>query len=118
MIGIDNDAQALAASRDNAERNGVAEKMDLYLPQHFPQMQADLLVANILAGPLGELAPRLAQCLKAGNAFALSGILRGQEDELLACYGQWFDNLEVAQREDWLRISGTRRQITDESDST
>jgi ribosomal protein L11 methyltransferase len=109
VIGVDNDAQALAASRDNAERNGVAEKMDLYLPEHFPQMQADMLVANILAGPLGELAPQFAPCLRPGNAFALSGILRGQEDELLARYGEWFDNLQVAQREDWLRISGTRK---------
>jgi ribosomal protein L11 methyltransferase len=109
VIGVDNDAQALAASRDNAERNGVAEKMDLYLPEHFPQLHADVLVANILAGPLGELAPRFAPCLKPGNAFALSGILRGQEDELLARYGEWFDNLEVEQREDWLRISGRRR---------
>jgi ribosomal protein L11 methyltransferase len=109
VIGVDNDAQALAASRDNAERNGVAEKMDLYLPQHFPQIHADALVANILAGPLGELAPQLARCLNRGNALALSGILRGQEDELLARYGEWFDALEVAQRDDWLRISGKRK---------
>jgi ribosomal protein L11 methyltransferase len=109
VIGIDNDAQALVASRDNAERNGVAEKMDLYLPEHSPPMRADALVANILAGPLADLAPRFAPLLKPGDAFALSGILHGQEDELLVRYGQWFDDLEVAQREDWVRISGKRK---------
>ena len=109
VIGVDNDAQALAASRDNAERNVVTEKLDLYLPQHFPLVPADVLVANILAGPLAELAPQFAQCLKPGGALALSGVLHGQHDELLARYEEWFDQLEVAQREDWVRISGRRK---------
>jgi ribosomal protein L11 methyltransferase len=109
VIGVDNDAQALAASRDNAERNGVAEKMDLYLPEHFPQIQADALVANILAGPLGDLAPQFAPCLNAGGALALSGILYRQEDELLVRYGEWFEDLQVVQREDWVRITGKRK---------
>ena len=109
VIGVDNDEQALSASRDNAQRNGVAEKLDLYLPQHFPQMPADALVANILAGPLAQLAPTFAAAVRSGGALALSGILRGQEDELLARYAEWFDVLEVATREDWVRISGTRR---------
>src|SRR5882724_790231 len=87
VIGVDNDAQALAASRDNAERNGVFDKMDLYLPQHFPQMCTDAIVANILAGSLTELAPLFAQSLASGGTLALSGILRGQEGELLARYG-------------------------------
>jgi len=109
VIGVDNDAQALTASADNAARNGVEEKLDLYLPAHFPQIQCNVLVANILAGPLAELAPQFARCVNAGGALALSGILHGQHDELLACYGEWFDDLQVATREDWVRISGTRR---------
>jgi ribosomal protein L11 methyltransferase len=109
VIGVDNDAQALTASHDNAARNGVEEKLDLYLPQHFPQMQCDALVANILAGPLAQLAAQFARCVRAGGALALSGILHGQQDELLACYGEWFDDLRIATREDWVRISGTRR---------
>ncbi len=109
VIGVDNDAQALAASRDNAERNGVAEKLDLYLPEHFPQMQADALVANILAGPLTDLAPQFARCLTPGGGLALSGILYGQHDELLTRYGECFDQLQIAQREDWIRISGRRK---------
>jgi ribosomal protein L11 methyltransferase len=109
VIGVDNDAQALVASRDNAERNGVAEKLDLYLPQHFPLVAGDALIANILAGPLAELAAHFAQCLKCGGALALSGILDTQEGPLLECYAQWFDALEVVRREDWLRITGRRR---------
>jgi len=109
VLGIDNDPQALAASRDNAARNGVSEKMDLYLPEQFPQIHADVLVANILAGPLGELAPLFAAHTKPGGALALSGILRGQEQELLERYAGWFEALDVATREDWVRISGTRR---------
>ncbi|MBS0556143.1 MAG: 50S ribosomal protein L11 methyltransferase [Proteobacteria bacterium] len=108
-IGVDNDEQAIVASRDNAQRNGVAENLDLYLPQHFPQMQSDVLVANILAGPLAELAPLFAQHLKSGGALALSGILDGQQDELLARYAQWFDDLRASVRDGWVRIDGTRR---------
>jgi ribosomal protein L11 methyltransferase len=108
-VGVDNDEQAIAASRDNAQRNGVSEKLDLYLPQHFPQMQSDVLVANILAGPLAELAPLFAQSLKPGGALALSGILDGQHDELLAHYAQWFDDLRATQRDGWVRIDGIRR---------
>ncbi|MBS0571155.1 MAG: 50S ribosomal protein L11 methyltransferase [Proteobacteria bacterium] len=107
--GVDNDAQAIVASRDNAQRNGVAEKLDLYLPQQFPQMQSDVLVANILAGPLAELAPIFAQNLNPGGALALSGILDGQHDELLARYAPWFDDLRATVRDGWVRIDGTRR---------
>ncbi|MCE7951379.1 MAG: 50S ribosomal protein L11 methyltransferase [Xanthomonadales bacterium PRO7] len=108
-IGVDNDEQAIAASRDNAQRNGVSEQLDLYLPQQFPQIQSDVLVANILAGPLGELAPVFAQSLKSGGALALSGILDGQQDELLARYSEWFVDLRATERDGWIRIDGTRR---------
>ena len=108
-IGVDNDEQAIAASRDNAQRNGVSGKLDLYVPQHFPQMQSDVLVANILAGPLAELAPVFAHSLKSGSALALSGILDGQQDELLTRYAEWFADLRVSARDGWIRIDGIRR---------
>jgi len=109
VSGVDNDAQALEASRDNAGRNEVSEKMDLYLPEHFPQVQADVLIANILAGPLADLAPLFAAHTAPGGALALSGILRGQEIELLERYAEWFDSLQATYREDWVRIDGVRR---------
>jgi ribosomal protein L11 methyltransferase len=108
VVGVDNDPQALAASRDNAERNGVADALTLVSPEAFASPPADALVANILAGPLDALAPLIARCVKAGGRLALSGILRGQETALVARYAEWFDALECDAREDWMRISGRR----------
>ena len=108
-VGVDNDPQALTASVDNAERNGVAGRLAVYPPEHFPDVPADVFVANILAGPLGELAPTFAAAAKSGAPFAISGILVGQQDELLLRYAEWFDELRVDTRDDWARISGRRR---------
>jgi ribosomal protein L11 methyltransferase len=109
VTGVDNDPQAIAASRDNAGRNGVSEGIDLFAPEDFGDTPADVFVANILAGPLAQLAPRFAACCKPGAPIALSGILEGQEIELVERYREWFDDLVVATREDWVRISGRRR---------
>lgn len=109
-VGIDNDPQAITASRDNAGRNGVGDRLQTYLPDAAPDTPADVFVANILAGPLAELAPRFATLCKPGAPFALSGILDGQQAELLAVYAAWFDDLTVARREEWIRIDGVRRR--------
>lgn len=108
-IGVDNDPQALIASNDNAGRNGVADRLAVFLPGEELKVPADVFVANILAGPLGELAPTFAAACKSGAPFAISGILAGQHEELLARYGEWFTDLRVDTREDWVRISGRRR---------
>ncbi|MCK9538060.1 50S ribosomal protein L11 methyltransferase [Dokdonella sp.] len=110
VTGIDNDPQALTASADNAARNGVAARLRLDLPEDFSGTPADALVANILAGPLASLAPRFAECLKPGAPFALSGILAGQEAELLAIYERDFSDLAVSIRDGWVRLSGHRRR--------
>jgi ribosomal protein L11 methyltransferase len=124
-IGVDNDPQALIASADNAERNEVADRLTLFLPENFNveavpahpapaafthpcASPAEVFIANILAGPLGDLAPTFAAATQAGAPFAISGILMGQEDELLQRYAEWFDELRVDTREDWVRISGRR----------
>jgi ribosomal protein L11 methyltransferase len=108
-VGIDNDPQAIAASRDNAERNGVGEQLALYLPDDAPAEVFPVVVANILAGALDALAEQLAAACVPGGRIALSGILAGQEQALLERYAPWFDALEATQREDWMRISGVRR---------
>jgi len=110
VIAVDNDEQALVATRDNAERNGIADKVEVYTPGTLPAEAADALVANILAGPLHDLAPLFARLLKPGAAIALSGILRGQEGELLSRYEEWFDELAADAREDWIRIRGLRAE--------
>lgn len=109
VVGVDLDPQALQASHDNAQRNGVADGLHLLLPQDHAAQPHDVLVANILAGPLAELAPLFAASCKPSAPFALSGILAGQHEELLARYAEWFEDLDVAQREDWIRISGRRK---------
>jgi ribosomal protein L11 methyltransferase len=108
-VGVDNDPQALAASADNAERNGVGDRLRVYSPETEPEARYPLVVANILASALDALAPLLAARVVIGGRIALSGILAGQEPELLQRYGEWFDDLRIAQREDWVRIEGRRR---------
>ncbi|WP_323972862.1 50S ribosomal protein L11 methyltransferase [Aeromonas hydrophila] len=109
VIGIDIDPQAIQASRDNAERNGVADQIELYLPADQPQdVEADVVVANILAGPLRELAPLIAGHGKAGSLMALSGVLESQAPELEIIYGQWFEMDPTAVKEEWCRLSGRK----------
>ena len=108
--GTDIDTQALEASRDNAQRNQMAdERLALYLPEQMPQDPADVLVANILAGPLVQLAPQLATLVKPGGLLALSGILAEQAEDILAAYRADFELDPVAEREGWIRVSGKRR---------
>ncbi|WP_426697858.1 50S ribosomal protein L11 methyltransferase [Aeromonas hydrophila] len=109
VIGIDIDPQAIQASRDNAERNGVADQIELYLPADQPQdVEADVVVANILAGPLRELAPLIAGHGKTGSLMALSGVLESQAPELETIYGQWFEMDPTAVKEEWCRLSGRK----------
>ena len=109
VIGVDLDPQALDASRDNAQRNGVAERLEVLLPAAYAPTPQPFFVANILAGPLAALAPLFAASVAPGGRLALSGILAGQQDELLVRYGQWFDAFEVTAGDGWVRIAGRRR---------
>ncbi len=107
--GIDIDPQALTASRDNAERNGVSDKLSLYLPEDTPKgIKADVLVANILAGPLRELAPTISEMVTPGGSFALSGIIASQCAEIREIYAKWFRLDEPVFREEWCLVSGVR----------
>ncbi|MCD9088327.1 50S ribosomal protein L11 methyltransferase [Stenotrophomonas sp. SY1] len=106
-VGVDNDPQALIATHDNGERNGV--HIAAYLPEDEPVATYPVVVANILASALDALAELLAARVAAGGRIALSGILHGQEGELLERYATWFDQLEAVQDGDWMRITGVRR---------
>lgn len=107
-VGVDNDPQALVASADNAARNGVGERLQVCLPADEPVRTYPVVVANILASALDALAATLAARVAPGGRIALSGILKGQEDELLERYGRWFERLHCEQQEDWIRIDGVR----------
>ncbi len=106
-VGVDNDPQALTATADNVQRNGLA--IDTYLPQDEPVATYPIVVANILASALDLLADKLAARVAPAGRIAMSGILSGQEDELLQRYGAWFDALLVTRQDDWVRIDGVRR---------
>ncbi len=108
-VGVDNDPQALTATRDNAERNHVGDALAVYLPGDEPVATYPVVVANILASALDALADTLAARVAPGGYIALSGILDGQQDALLQRYGPWFDDLMVTVDGDWVRIDGMRR---------
>jgi len=109
-VGTDIDPQALEASRDNAGRNGIAdERFPVYLPADLPQEPADVVVANILAGPLVSLAPQITSLVKGGGRLALSGILAEQAEEVRAAYAADFALDPTAVQDGWVRISGVRR---------
>jgi len=109
-IGVDNDPQALISTADNAERNGEAARMQVHLPQDEPVAAYPVVVANILASALIALADTLAARVAPGGRIALSGILAGQEDEVVARYAGQFDELQVERLDDWIRVTGVRRR--------
>ncbi|CTP88337.1 Ribosomal protein L11 methyltransferase [Xanthomonas translucens pv. poae] len=108
-VGVDNDPQALLATHDNAERNAVGARLAVSLPADAPVATYPVVVANILASALDALAPTLAERVAPGGRIALSGILHGQEPELLQRYAPWFEQLRTEQDGDWMRIDGVRR---------
>ncbi len=109
--GTDIDPQALQASRDNAIRNDVAEhELALCYPEQLDAgRRFPLVVANILAGPLVELAPTIAGHVAPGGRLALSGILEGQTNAVLDAYREQGLTMDEPQlREGWVRLSGQR----------
>lgn len=108
---VDNDPQALVATADNAARNGVTAALSVCLPPAYPDHEADLILANILAGPLVSLAPLFAAHLKPGGRLVLSGILKAQEPDIRHAYqASGFSGFETESKGDWIRITAVRKQ--------
>ncbi|HGS4779841.1 TPA: 50S ribosomal protein L11 methyltransferase [Vibrio cholerae] len=109
VIGIDIDPQALLASKDNAARNGVEDQIEVYLPKDQPEgLVADVVVANILAGPLRELSPIIKGLLKPGAQLAMSGILDTQAESVAEFYRDDLELDPIAEKSEWCRISGRK----------
>ena len=108
-VAVDQDPQALEASRANAEQNAVADVLLLCPPEKMPNEPADLLVANILAGPLVALAARLAALVRPGGLIALSGILRDQSARLKDAYAPYFTLDAPRTQDEWVLLSGRRK---------
>jgi ribosomal protein L11 methyltransferase len=110
VIGIDIDPQAIIASKDNAGRNGVADQLELYLPQDQPaDLQADVVVANILAGPLRELSGVIKSLIKPGGLLAMSGVLDTQAEDVANYYRDELQIEPITEMQEWCRISGKKQ---------
>lgn len=108
-LATDTDRQALATSRENAERNGVADRLTLCLPDAVPEAAtADVILANILAPALVALAPTLTRLTRPRGRLVLSGLLANQADEVEAAYRGYFD-FERRQRDDWAMFAGRKK---------
>jgi len=108
VICVDNDPQALEATADNAERNAVSGIIQCHTPQSYERPQADLVMANILATPLIELAPVLLGSLHPGGSLALSGILQEQAGEVRSAYQAGLAGITLENRDDWVLLQGQR----------
>lgn len=140
VVGVEVDRDAIAAAHRNGNENGISRKLfrchlppdaiatteagGVYVfgnaiaaaaepdctPLPANTAQFDLAVANILAGPLTQLAPTIASLVRdPGGKLALSGVLTSQETGVLDAYRPFFPDVAVAQERDgWLLITGTR----------
>ncbi|RJX65427.1 50S ribosomal protein L11 methyltransferase [Vibrio sinensis] len=110
VIGIDIDPQALTASKDNAERNGVADQLEVYLPQNQPEnLLADVVVANILAGPLRDLSGVIKGLMKPNGLLAMSGVLDTQAEGVADFYREDLSLDPIVELKEWCRISGQKQ---------
>jgi len=110
VIAVDNDPQALLASRDNAQRNKIADhQLVTYLPNEIPDdIQAEVMVANILAAPLIELAPKLCAMTAANGLLCLAGLLDRQIDAVSAPYSTNFTFFPPAIQSEWAQLSAKK----------
>lgn len=104
VVAIDHDPQALTATADNAARNGVASRIETCLPDDFAGDPANVVLANILAGPLIELAPRLIAALAPGGRLVVSGLLAEQIDDVRGAYSSALEAAGERIRGQWAAL--------------
>ncbi len=110
VIAVDNDPQAITATLDNSQRNNIgSQTLSAHLPQDTPDIQSDILIANILAGPLLTLAPTLKRLLKPSGSIVLSGILEEQIGMILEVYEPLFTMQAPQIKEGLVRLTGNNK---------
>jgi len=106
---FDIDPQALTATRDNSVANDVDARVHVVERDADLPTGAHILLANILCGPLCELAPRFAALTRPGGKIVLAGLLSDQADEVTRAHAPWFDIAPFASRDGWTALAGSRR---------
>ncbi|MGQ9426221.1 50S ribosomal protein L11 methyltransferase [Gilvimarinus sp. F26214L] len=110
LTAVDIDPQALLATRENCQRNHIdPEQVTTHLPQAAPKTSAELVFANILAGPLVELAPTLAELTAPGGRLCLAGLLDSQEQEVRTAYEAHFQFEAPCYQDEWVQLAAVRR---------
>ena len=110
VLAIDNDPQALTASKENAEKNNCSDVIKTFhSDEKIEYEKCDLLMANILAKPLVELQTLFSEIVKPNGNILLSGILEHQIENILDCYSKNFNNFKNSNKNEWYRISASRK---------
>ena len=107
-VGTDHDPQAIQASQDNAEKNGVLAQLKLFGPGEEVTAPCDIMLANILSGTLINLADLIGQLVKPEGDLLLSGILTSQAEEVMNAYRPNFDMIQIKEQDDWVLLHGRR----------
>jgi len=106
---VDIDPQAITATQSNALKNKVVDKIKTYLPEQFTPFQADIVLANILAKPLIDMAEQICALVISGGSLVLSGILHEQAESVINAYQHHIIFSPLVQQEDWIRLEGVKR---------
>jgi ribosomal protein L11 methyltransferase len=105
---FDIDPQALSAARENSEANGLAARVQVHEHADALPQGADLLLANILSGPLSHLAPRFASLVRPGGHVVLAGLMQHEVADVTGAYAPCFDVAPFGEREGWVGLAGRR----------
>ncbi len=108
VYAVDIDPQALEATSVNAEINGLSGDIIIGHVEELELPVVDVVIANVLLKPLQELAPTIANLVKAGGNIVLSGILATQAEECLAAYKSWFNMQPPKFQQEWTLLQGLR----------
>jgi len=110
VLAIDNDPQAVIASHENVIKNHCDEVINtIHSMDQDNSSRCDLLIANILANPIIELEPLFSEFLKSNGTILLSGIIKEQVEDVVKCYSKNFTDIRLANKDEWYRISATRK---------
>ena len=109
VIALDHDPQALIATHENARRNRVDGRLEVCLPRDLPSLEADVVLANILANVLVKLAPGILSHLRPAGELVLSGILADQSGEVVSAYRPDIHFGPETRQHEWVRLQGIRQ---------